>query len=95
MVPKDNTETWEYYEYPENRYKFFNPGSLTADKKHETFNLVPCPLLPCVLVSWFLDRDITLADLRENIMEIRGQYLREEDKKLLQPLLNLCRCAVL
>ena len=32
VVPKDDTETWEYYEYLENGYKFLNPGSLTADE---------------------------------------------------------------
>ena len=50
MVPKKDTETWDYYEYPENLYTLFNPGSVTADLKYENFNLLPCPLFPYVLV---------------------------------------------
>ena len=57
IVPKYNKETWEYYEYPENCYKPFNPDSLAADVKDENFNFVPCPLLPYGPISWFLKRD--------------------------------------
>ena len=41
MVPKDDTEVWEYYEYLENYYKVLNPGSLTAEERNENFKLSP------------------------------------------------------
>ena len=31
MVTKYDTETWEYYKYLGNCYKFFYPGRLTAE----------------------------------------------------------------
>ena len=41
IILKDDTETWEYYEYLENLYIFFDPSSLTADEKYNNSNIVP------------------------------------------------------
>ena len=95
MVPKDNTETWEYYEYPLNLYNIFNPCILTTDEEKEIFKLFPCPLLPYGITSWCLEKDIMWVDLQEHIMKIIIKFPKREEKKLLKALLNLYRCAVL
>ena len=89
MVPKDNTDTWEYYKYQKNTYKLFHLGSLTADKKTRKRHLVFFPLLTYGLTLRFQERYITHADLLAHLTDLSGKFPREEDKKLLLLLLNL------
>ena len=95
MVPKDDTEVWEYYEYLENYYKVLNPGSLTAEERNENFKL--SPLTPThiwtrIMVPGYVEnmgRPLVTPD------GSKRKFTKGTRQKILQPLLNLRRCAVI